>query len=149
MGKLALAVIASFAAPLAFAQSASDGVAKLKDVHGNVLVSKAAGLASGGEALRLTKGTRVITTANADVVVVYDDGCEVHLKENQRFEVDTDRPCAVLISQVQSILVEPAAGVASTGAFTGVGVLLPALGGTAIGIEILQGIRHGQKASPS
>ena len=144
---LPVALVALLAAPQPFAQSQSDGVAKLKDVHGNVLVSKESGLASGGEALRLTKGTRVITTANADVIVAYDDGCEVKLKENERFEVETGRPCAALIAQVQPILVE-GASVAASGVVGGF-ALLPGIGGVAVGIEIIQGGRHTQKVSPS
>src|SRR6185503_18370106 len=95
----ALAAMLAVSQPLA---QTAEGVARLKNVHGNVLVSKESGLASGDEALRLTKGTRVITTANAEVIVAYDDGCEVRLKENQRFEVETDKPCAALVAQAQS-----------------------------------------------
>src|SRR5689334_20144080 len=90
------------------AQEGRDGIAQLKGVKGNVLLSRQTGLASGGEATRITDKTRVITTANSEVVVVYDNGCEVRLKENQRFEVEDNKPCAALIAQVQSILVPTA-----------------------------------------
>ena len=62
-------------------------VATLKHVNGNVLVSGETGLASGDEATRVAKGARVITTANSEVTVVYDNGCEVKLKPNQRLRM--------------------------------------------------------------
>ena len=142
---LATALLALLATP-PHAQS-RDGVAQLKDVHGNVLVSRESGLASGAEALRLGKGTRVITTANAEVIVAYDDGCEVRLKENQRFEVETDRPCAFLLAQVQPILVDGAS--LAIGPALGIFGLGPAVGGGAIGVELIRGGRHNPPASPS
>src|SRR5213079_1952843 len=55
----------------AWAQPAqSVGVAHLQHVTGNVLVSKETGLASGSESTVLTRGARVITTANSEVTVV-------------------------------------------------------------------------------
>jgi hypothetical protein len=78
--------------------------------------------------------SRVITTANSEVVVVYDDGCEVQLHENQRFEVDSRKACAALIAGVESILVQPASLAAAGGA---AGLLIPGIGGAAIGIAIV------------
>jgi len=117
------ALAAALAAPLAFAQGG--GVARLKDVKGNVLVSQQAGLASGGEASRLPEHTRVITTAGAEVIVVYDNGCEVRLLENQRFEVVVDKACAELVAE--SLFGQPpvAAGV-------GIAALLIPAGGAGI-----------------
>jgi hypothetical protein len=77
----------------------SDEIASLKRVTGNVLVSQQAGLATGVESQRLVKGTRVITTANSEAVIVFDNGCEVRLRENQRFDVDSERPCALLVAE--------------------------------------------------
>src|SRR5690348_7467466 len=95
--RLVLAItVAAAVAPAALAQQNRDGtVARLVDMHGNVLVSRESGLASGNDELRLLPGTRVITTANSEVVVEYDDGCRVRLKENQRFEVERGKPCAL------------------------------------------------------
>jgi hypothetical protein len=126
-------VVVTLATTLAFAQAQGNGIARLKGVKGNVLLSHDAGLAAGGEATRLPEHTRVITTAGAEVVVVYDNGCEVRLKENQRFEVETDKPCAALLAQ--SILGQPPVPVAAAGGF---GPLLPAMGGIAIGIYLLR-----------
>jgi len=139
------------AASQPFAQEARNGVAQLKDVHGNVLVSSESGLASGDEALRLAKGTRVITTARADVIVAYDNGCEVRLKENQRFEVEDDKPCSALVAQAQSILSEPAGAAAATasGSLVLSTVFLPAAAGGLAGLKILQDVRASQTVSPN
>jgi hypothetical protein len=146
-----LALALALAAFHPFAQEAPRGVARLKDVHGNVLVSKESGLASGDEALRLARGMRVITTARSDVTVVFDNGCEVKLKENQRLEVDEQKPCAALIAQAQSILAEPAgmAAAATAGGLAAYSVLLPALGGGLLGVEIIKGMRESLPVSPS
>jgi len=144
----------------AWAQPAqSAGVAHLQHVTGNVLVSKETGLASGSESTVLTRGARVITTANSEVTVVYDNGCEVKLKPNQRFEVDTDKPCSMLQARAESILAEPAAAVAaagstgavvaSSGLLVGSSAALPlaAVGGLA-GLAALQTTRESQAVSP-
>ena len=81
------------------AQQQQTAVARLKSVTGNVLVSRESGLATGAEAQRITNGSRVITTANSTVIVHFDDGCEVQLKENERLEVDSNKPCAAMLVQ--------------------------------------------------
>src|SRR5450631_529087 len=81
------ALVAIVFASQAFAQEGSQPVAQLRDVTGNTLVSRESGLAAGTEGLRLVPGTRVITTNKSGVIVVFDDGCQVRLKENERFEV--------------------------------------------------------------
>ena len=133
------------------AQEPPRSVAQLKEVHGNVLVSRESGLASGDAGLRLPPGTRVITTANADAIVAYDNGCEIRLKENQRFEVQEDKPCAALIAQASSILAEPAGAALATTATGGAlfAATLPALGGALVGLGILQGEREKQVVSPN
>jgi hypothetical protein len=137
--QLALLLTVAFASVGAPAQQSHEGIAQLKSVKGNVLLSRQAGLAAGGEATRITEKTRVITTANSEVVVVYDNGCEVRLKENQRFEVEDNKPCAALIAQVQSILVQPASiSLAGAGGAAGFWQVVPAIGGALIGVEILR-----------
>ena len=101
---LALSLLAPFDAA-----SQQRSVARLKSVTGNVLVSRESGLAAGAEAERLTDGTRIITTANSEAVVEFDNGCEVRLKENERFDVDSGRPCALLAGTPLGV---PAAAVA-------------------------------------
>jgi hypothetical protein len=151
-GARALSALVFFlAASGALAQEARQSVAQLKDVHGNVLVSKESGLASGDEALRLTKGTRVITTSRSDVIVVFDNGCEVRLKENQRLEVDDSKPCSALVAQAQSILAEPAgaAAAATAGSLAVYSAVLPALGGGLVGLGVIQSLREKQPVSPN
>ena len=137
---IAAGFIAAAAAAIAPAQQAREGVAQLKGVKGNVLLSRQTGLAAGGEATRITEHTRVITTANSEVVVVYDNGCEVRLKENQRFEVETDKPCEALIAQAQSVLVEPAGtGLNAASSAVFFWVVLPAVGVSTVGANVLLG----------
>jgi hypothetical protein len=149
----ALAAAAVAAQPLAQQLAASRvearGIAELREVHGNVLVSGDTGLASGGEKLRLEKGTRVITTANATVVVAYDNGCDVKLKENQRFEVDDEKPCTALVAQPQSILATPEGAAAAGGAAGALGYFasLPVLSGA--GIAIVPFLRSRESVSPN
>ena len=138
---LPLALAAAFAIPQPMAQG-TETIARLKDVRGNVLVSRESGLGSGAEQAPLTPGTRVITTANAHVIVSFDNGCEVHLKENQRLEVEKDKPCAALIPQ--SILAEGAGFGAGSPLFGG---LIPPLVGAGIAIEIIRG--NGSSVSPN
>ena len=144
----AMAATALLAAATGMAQQPQpakpgDGtIARLTDVNGNVLVSRESGLASGNEALRLLPGMRVITTANSEVVVEYDDGCRVQLKENQRFEVERGKPCAVLMAGPTTIIASPAA-VAGLGP-----LLIPGLlGAGAVGS--LVDSRGGQTVSPN
>ena len=109
-----IALAAALAAAQPFAQEPQGGIAKLADVHGNVLVSRDTGLAAGSNAMRLMDGMRVITTSNSGVVVEYDNGCRVELKENQRTVVQRDKPCEALLLAVESV-VQPAAAVAASG----------------------------------
>lgn len=121
------------AATLCMAQAAAQQaqtVARLKEVTGNVLVSREAGLAAGSESQRLANGTRVITTAKSGAVVVFDNGCEVRLKENERLDVDSGRPCALLVAQPLG----PMPPVAAVGAPL-VGLLIPGAVGTGIVLD--------------
>jgi hypothetical protein len=104
LGGLLLALQAA-AQPLA----PEKAVAQLRQLSGNVLVSHAAGMTTGAELLRVADGTRIITTANSEVVVVFDKGCGVRMQENQRLDVDTGKPCAALVPANLAVAV-PAAG---------------------------------------
>ena len=148
---LAAAIAAALAATVVPAQGTNEGVARLKEVTGNVLVSRESGLAAAAEATRLPEHARVITTARSSAIVQYDNGCEVRLKENQRFEVEIDKPCAALVAQAQSIIMEPA-GAALAGASAGAVLFwsaVPALGGAAIGLKIISDDRRKAPLSPS
>lgn len=148
---ICVALACLFAVDWVAAQAPREGIARLKDMKGNVLVSGESGLAAGAEATRLGEHTRVITTANSEVVVLYDNGCEVRLKENQRFEVEDGKPCAALAAMPQSILATPAGASVASAAAGGVifGTALPALGGAALAIGILTDERRKNPLSPS
>ena len=131
---LGLLVSGLLVATAVSAQSGQQGtIAHLKGVTGNVLVSQQAGLSTGSEAQQLVNGTRIITTANSEVVVVFDKGCEVRLKENQRFDVDSEKPCALMIAE--ALGGQPVAAVGH-----GIVPLLMPLGGGAV---IITGTRGG------
>ena len=104
---IAVAAAVVFAAGSALAQQQGNTVAKLKDAEGNVLVSQGDAMVAGASDQRLAVGTRVVTTGGAKVTISYDVGCDIRLKENERFTV-TMGPCAVLLGQVESL--GPAAG---------------------------------------
>ncbi|HST01580.1 MAG TPA: hypothetical protein VLJ84_07965 [Usitatibacter sp.] len=142
-------VLAAFAAAMPASADEPVPIAKLKDLHGNVLVSKSSGLAAGGEGTRLTEGVRVITANSSDVVVQYDDGCEVRLKSNQRFLVERGKPCAVLVAQPESILATPEGAAVTTiaGAAGVTAILLPSLG--VAGLAAILERRSDRKVSPS
>ena len=144
-------LVALLLSPPLYAQEPRTGVAQLKDVQGNVLVSRESGLGAGREGLRLSKGMRVITTNKSSVIVVYDDGCEVKLKANERFEIQTGKPCAALAALPESILATPAgaAVAASAGSAAAFAAALPALGGALAGLEALRSMRESNPVSPS
>ncbi len=134
---VAAAFVAVFVAGPVFAQQPQNGVAKLGDLTGNVLVSQGDAMVAGTKDQRLPLGARVVTTAGAQATINYDVGCDVTLKENQRFTVSAG-PCALLLAQVENL--GPAAGAiggeavagaagGNVGTIVGVGVLAAALVG--------------------
>ena len=104
-------------------------VAKLADLTGNVLVSQGDAMVAGNNDQRLAPGTRVVTTAGAAVTINYDVGCDVRLKENERFTVRLGE-CAVLLKEV--VALGPAPGAIGGGVGT-------AIGGAA-GLETIAGV---------
>ena len=72
----------------------SGTVAKLVDVQGNVLVSGADAMAAAVNGQRLAPGTRILTTAGAKATVVYDKGCSILLRLNQRYTVREHAECS-------------------------------------------------------
>lgn len=93
-------------------QSQSSTVARLADLQGGVLVSQDDAMVAGANDQRLRVGQRVVTTAGAHVIVRYDNGCDVELKENQRFTVRIGE-CPALLSEVTSVGPAPVAGVSA------------------------------------
>ena len=150
--KIRLVILAALVLPpQLFAQEPRSGVAQLKDMQGNVLVSRESGLGAGRESLRLSEGMRVITTNKSGVTVVYDDGCEVKLKANERFEIQTGKACAALAALPESILATPAGATlaASAGSAAVFAATLPVLGGAAAGLAALRSLRESNPVSPS
>src|SRR2546428_775855 len=82
--------LALVAAGAAIAQPTST-IARLVQVEGNVLVSEGDALVAAAEGQRLISGTRILTTARSRAIVVYDTGCEIRLRENERFMVRQGR----------------------------------------------------------
>jgi hypothetical protein len=107
----ALAQQGGRAAPAA--PAAPKTVARLVSVEGNVLASNASGLAAGNKGLALYDGQRVITATKSKATVQFDDGCVVTLEPNQRYVIDSDRPCILRLAQVQSTLPQPPTTVAT------------------------------------
>lgn len=101
---LAAAAVAAGFAPQARADSK---VAELTQVKGNVLVSREAGLTAGTEGQAILNGARIITTANGRTTVVFDNGCRVEMVENQRLDVDSQKPCAAMLPLALAVA-EPA-----------------------------------------
>lgn len=93
-------------------------VARLRNVEGGVLVSRGDAMAAAASDQRVAVGARVVTTAGGKVVVRYDNGCEVSIKENQRFTV-REGECAALIAEVVSVGPQPAVAGITTDALLG------------------------------
>jgi len=128
--------------------AARDTVAELREVLGNVLVSDAQGMASGTESQRLKNKVRVTTTSRAGVLVKFDCGCEVRLKENERLDVETPRPCAALLAAVQAVPVGAPIGAvaaAATPGISGSGALIA----TGVGVGAYLLYRNNRNVSPN
>lgn len=125
---MGLAVAAALGAGPALAQQ-QGAVAKLSDIEGNVLVSQGDAMVAGTNGQRLPVGARVVSTAGAKVTINYDSGCDVRLKENERFTVAAGA-CAALLASVQPV--GPAAGAIGGGT--------AAAGGTATVMSVAGGV---------
>lgn len=71
-------------------------VATLKDLDGKVLVNKGDGLKSATTGVQLVDGNRVVTLDKSGVRIVFSDGCDVRLKENEIFLIDEKLGCKAL-----------------------------------------------------
>lgn len=100
---LGLAVSAALVAMPAAAQQKENTVAKLIEMKGDVMVTVGDGMAAGKADQRVVEGTRVTTMAGAEVIVRYDVGCDVKLKENERFTVRKVGECAALQKEVVAL----------------------------------------------
>jgi len=124
-----LGLAAALGAGNAFAQQGT--VARLSNLEGNVMVSQGDGMVAAVRDQRVAPGTRVVTMAGGKVVVNYDVGCDVSLKENQRFTVRTGE-CALLLGEVVTLVPGSAGAVASVG-------VVEVVGGIGIGGGLIYG----------
>ncbi len=156
--RLALVTMVAFSSGLVFAQSTStceakdagskQTIAELRNVQGNVLVSDAAGMSSATVSQRVANKTRVTTTAQAGVTVAFDCGCDVTLKENERFDVTLPASCPALLASITPAMPAVALG-APAAAATTTGSLLPAGIVTGVGVGAYLLYRSNRDVSPS
>ena len=78
-------------------------IATLAEVKGNVLVSDALGISSATDNQRIKNMVRVTTTSRASVLISFDCGCDVRLKENERLDVEGAKQCPALLAAVQTV----------------------------------------------
>jgi hypothetical protein len=137
---MGFALAAAFGAGSALAQQ-QGAVAKLVDIEGNVLVSQGDAMVAATNDQRVPAGTRVVTTAGAKVTINYDFGCDVRLKENERFTVALGA-CAALLTQVTPV--GPAAGaIGGTTAAVGGTVTAMSVPGLVFSAAIVGGLGYG------
>jgi len=112
-------------------------VARLVNLEGNVLVSQDDAMVAATNNERVAVGTRVLTMKGASVVVSYDVGCDVRLKENERFTVRLGE-CGVLAGEVVSLGPAPGAIGGGLGVPEGVSPIGPAILTVGIGIGLYE-----------
>ena len=124
----------------------AETIATLAEVQGNVLVSDAAGLSSAVNNQRIKNLVRVTTTSRASVLISFDCGCDVRLKENERLDVEGAKQCPALLAAVQAVPVGTAIG--AVAAASGSGIPTAALlTGAAIGGYLIY--RNNLNVSPN
>lgn len=160
---IALVVAALFASvvPTAMAQQTKaacddpayanrETVAQLRDLVGNVLVSDKAGMGSAADKQRVANNVRVTTTSQASVVVVFDCGCDVTLKANERLDVTAGQSCAAALAAVAPVATNVALGAGATGVVTTAGLSGPVVaGGLAVGVGGYLLYRNNRNVSPN
>lgn len=130
--------------------AARETIAELREIQGNILVSDALGMASGTDNQRLKNRTRITATSRAGATVVFDCGCVVRLKENERLDVVAPSACSALLAAVQAVPTgAPIGAVASSGGAAGAGAGTGAIvaGGVGVGAYLLY--RNNRNVSPN
>ncbi len=138
---LLFGIVALLGAGASAAQQAGT-VARLNNLEGNVLVSQGDAMVAATNGQRVPAGTRVLTMAGAKVGIVYDSGCDVSLKENQRFTVRTGE-CATLLTEVVSLGPAPAVATGVTS-----NLVVGVLAGAGFGYGIYEVFRN-RSVSPN
>lgn len=105
-------------------------IATLAEVQGNVLVSDALGMSSAVDNQRIKNSVRVTTTSRASVLISFDCGCDVRLKENERLDVEGAKQCPALLAAVQAVPIGAPIGAVAAASGSGVptAVLLTSAG---------------------
>lgn len=124
-----------------------DSIAELQEVQGNVLVSDAAGMASGAEKQRVKNHVRVTTTSRSTVLIAFDCGCDVRLKENERLDVDAPRSCPALLAAVTPVVT--GAPIGAVVATAGISTPAAALIATGVGVGAYLLYRDNRNVSPN
>lgn len=131
--KLSYALVCAFslfANGYALAQKSPE-VATLKDLDGKVLVNKGEGLKSAAPGMDLVDGNRIVTLDKSSVRIVFGDGCDVRLKENEIFVIDAKLGCKALVTSSSPAATGLTSGqIALIGAgVVGVGIIIGSSGG--------------------
>ena len=124
-----------------------DTIAELQEVQGNVLVSDASGMAAGVDKQRLKNQVRVTTTSRATVLIAFDCGCDVRLKENERLDVDAPRSCPALLAAVAPVVT--GAPIGAVVATAGISTPTAALIATGVGVGAYLLYRNNRNVSPN
>lgn len=145
---LSLAVSAVLVAMPAAAQQKDNTVAKLIEMKGDVMVTVGDGMAAGKPDQRVVEGTRVTTMAGGEVIVRYDAGCDVKLKENERFTVRKMGECGALMKEVVALgatggAIGAAASTTTGTAAAAAGTTAAAAGGTVAAAGTAAGLSTG------
>ena len=95
-------------------------IATLAEVQGNVLVSDALGMSSAVDNQRIKNSVRVTTTSRASVLISFDCGCDVRLKENERLDVEGAKQCPALLAAVEAVPIGAPIGAVAAASGSGV-----------------------------
>lgn len=135
MKKHVISILLGLAAVLGAGGSAAQQagtVARLNNLEGNVLVSQGDAMVAATNGQRVPAGTRVLTMAGGKVGIVYDNGCDISLKENQRFTVRTGE-CGALLAEVVNLGPAPAVATGVTS-----NMVIGGLGAAGFGVGIYE-----------
>lgn len=130
-----LAVAASAAFPLQAVAEAPVVVAKLSQIQGNVMVNQGVSFSAAKAGMELKTGAKVVTTKDASVAIVYNNGCIKQVKPNSILSVGPASECtsnqikervyvAEAVGETATDAPPPAAG--SIGLVGGLGWVAPA-----------------------
>ena len=95
-------------------------IATLVEVQGNVLISDAVGMSSATGNQRIKNSVRVTTTSRASVLISFDCGCDVRLKENERLDVEGAKQCPALLAAVEAVPIGAPIGAVAAASGSGV-----------------------------